>query len=108
MPKVAIMDVMSFVILSLATYRFASLLARENGPFDVFVKLRYILGARYDEHSNLIGTTMLSRLILCVWCSSVWIALVLTVIYAIAPIVAVWLCAPFAISCAAVIIEQKI
>jgi hypothetical protein len=73
----------SFFILSLATWRIASLLARETGPFGIFTKLREVVGVKWkEEKGELIpyGENVISEAILCVWCSSVWIALILVLL----------------------------
>ncbi len=66
---------MSFAILALAVWRLSSLLAREGGPFDIFTKLRYFLGVRFDERSKPIATNSISEGVLCIWCNSIWIGL---------------------------------
>jgi len=63
------------IILSLATWRLASLLVQEDGPFDVFGKLRHAAGVRYDERSVAYGTNPVAQALTCIWCASVWAAL---------------------------------
>ena len=46
------MTALVFVSLALATWRVASLLAEEEGPFGIFVKLRHAMGEYYDEYSE--------------------------------------------------------
>ena len=52
-----------FVLASLATWRVTHLLAEEDGPADVVVRLRAEL-----------GTGQLGRLMDCFYCMSVWVA----------------------------------
>lgn len=65
----------------LATYRLASLLAREEGPFSVFDRLRAYLGA-YDYDENGMPETAWGRGISCVFCVGVYMAgLLLFLVY---------------------------
>jgi len=60
---------MTFLLLlmaSFATYRVARMLAQEDGPFDVFARVRGRVNQR----------TWVGRGIACVWCLSFWVALV--------------------------------
>ena len=66
---------MSFVVLALAVWRLSSLLAREGGLFDIFTKLRYFVGVRFNEKSEPVATNSISEGVLCIWCNSIWIGL---------------------------------
>ncbi len=65
---------MTFIVLALAVWRLSSLLAREDGLFDVFARLRFFLGVRHNEKSEQIGTNSISKGIICVWCNSIWVS----------------------------------
>ena len=101
------MPSLEFVVLALATWRMASLLAHEDGPGDVFTWLRHVLGVRYDEDSNLIGENWLAKGVLCLWCNSVWIGAVWTVLVVLLPWTW-WLALPFGLSTAAIALERWI
>ena len=73
---------MEYIIFSLATWRLSSLLANEDGPFDMFIKLRHSMGVSYDATSTPYGTNVVSRAMLCIWCSSLWIALAFSYFFA--------------------------
>lgn len=64
----------TFLIFALAVWRISSLLVNEDGPFDIFIKLRWKAGVRFDKESEPYGTNVISKGLLCVWCVSVWIA----------------------------------
>ena len=68
---------LELLISILATWRISSLLVREDGPSDVFAKLRTISGVKYDKYSIPRGTNFVSSLLLCVWCTSIWIAVII-------------------------------
>jgi hypothetical protein len=59
------MQLMTFVLASLAVYRLSRMLSDEEGPFSVFTKLR---GIPKPE-------TWIGRGLACILCLSVWIAL---------------------------------
>lgn len=67
------MSALTFIILGLATWRITLLLVVEEGPKDVFTKLRLILGVRYDEYGKKYGINMIGELMSCAWCTSVWV-----------------------------------
>ncbi len=62
-----------FFLLSLATWRFSSLLADEDGPFEIFEKIRFFLGVRPDPGTlKKFYMNSLARGVVCVWCNSLW------------------------------------
>lgn len=57
------MQALDFVIASLATWRVAALLVREDGPWDLVARLRGVLAG-----------TMPGRALTCFFCTSLWVA----------------------------------
>lgn len=116
-------DGLTFVVLSLATWRISSLLVAEDGPFHIFRRLRCYWragefgGATYDpqrltpqEIECAIARMaepqpFLGQVLSCLWCTSVWVALGLTLITALAPW-SLWLWTPLALSAAAIAVER--
>jgi hypothetical protein len=94
------------LILALATWRLASLLATEEGPYNAFARFRTWTGVEYDEYSMPQPRNEFARGLMCVWCNSVWVGLVLTVVYALFGTGALWLALPLALSAGAVIVER--
>jgi uncharacterized protein DUF1360 len=84
---------LSFVLAVLATWRVTHLLASEDGPAEVFVRLRRWLGARF-----------LGKLMDCFACLSLWVAAPMAVFVSSAPLdlLLVWL----ALSGAACLLER--
>ena len=82
-----------FVLCVLATWRLAHLVAREDGPFDVVLRLR----ARA-------GDGMLGRLMDCPYCLSVWIAAPLALLLSTKPLE--WCLAWWAISGGSSLLER--
>jgi hypothetical protein len=91
-----------------ASWRIACLLARESGPWDILGKMRVLVGVRYDEKSEPYGTTELAKAIICVYCSSVWIAAALVGVYVISPEVSLAVSLPFAISGGVILLEELV
>ena len=56
------------LIIGFAAWRVAHLLVEEDGPFDIFEKLRQFAGVR----SGLVEGFW-PKLFSCVWCMSVWV-----------------------------------
>jgi hypothetical protein len=67
-------------VLILATWRLSSLLAQERGPFELFERLRYWAGVRYDVYSQQDPRNEMARGLVCIWCNSVWIGTPLAVL----------------------------
>jgi len=86
------------IIFGLATWRISSILVNEDGPFDVFFKMR----ERFKE--GLFFDSLFS----CVWCISVWVAILLTLHAIMNKTLTLYLMLPFALSAIAVILEEKI
>jgi hypothetical protein len=98
------MNLLTIIILIFATWRISSLLAKEKGPWDIFEKFRTLLGVVWDVQSKPEGTTMLSKMIVCIWCNSIWTGGIWAISYFISPLV-IWIALPFALSGGAVLIE---
>ena len=96
------------LILGLATWRITSLLVTEDGPYDIFGRLRAFLGVRYDEYNSPYGTNVIAQGLLCMWCASVWVGLGFTFIYLANCKVALGLAFPFALSAAAVLVDMLV
>lgn len=104
------MKFLDFIIYALAVWRLTSLVVREedDGPYELFAKLRYFLGVRYDENSNPYGRNQIAKAIMCVWCFSVWAGIAWTIVRLFSPEVLFWVSFPLAISAAVIIIEEMI
>jgi hypothetical protein len=86
---------MTLLLYSLATWRISSLLCNEDGPADIFKRLR----------AAVCRSPFLSGLLSCVWCCSVWVGLVFALIGLDAPPL-VRVAAGFSFSAIAVIIHR--
>lgn len=71
------LDIVSLVVLGLATWRVSHMLAHEHGPGNVLDKLRVALGAEHGTSVGWYSMTFWGALIICPLCLSVSIALLL-------------------------------
>lgn len=67
-------ELFNLLLLSLVCYRLAQLLAYDDGPFDVFLRLRAYLGGYTRNEQGRIGSAW-GRLVTCPYCLGLWIAL---------------------------------
>ena len=86
------METVYFVAATLATWRLATMLYMEQGPADVWLKLRILVSrwAFWNEQIN------------CFWCCTVLAALVIWPLYVWAP----WLVVPLGLSGGAVLLSK--
>jgi hypothetical protein len=92
------LDLLVFAILALAVYRLSRLVIIDV----VFEKVRDKIWSKYPP-SHGIG-----YLITCYWCTSVWVASVVTICYTMVPTVTVYICLPFALSAVAGLIAARL
>lgn len=102
-----------FVVLSLATWRLASLTSSERGPFDLFVWIRSLAGIQHspttktiESHSTKGIRGVIADGLLCVWCNSIWYAIGLTLAWVVWGDVVAWVTVPLAMSTIAVFINE--
>lgn len=96
------------LIGALAVWRVTSLLHRERGPFDIFLRLRERIGVKHSDGmlGDVFPDTYLGQMFGCPWCLSMNVAIVWTALYAIGAPVIVWLSLPFALSALALLVEK--
>lgn len=123
------MNIENFLITILAAWRFASLLANEDGPYLVLERIRFLLGVyyitrdglnvkSYREYSALfeqdkdacvrIAESEIAKLITCPWCSSIWIAAILILFFLWFGQPVVWVLLPFSVSAGVIIVNRII
>jgi len=72
-------------ILGLATWRLTSMIVNEDGPWYIFERFRHLIGIRYNELNIKVSTNVVAEGLSCVWCSSIWVASLVLLSYALAP-----------------------
>ncbi len=86
------MDLLSEALLiGLAAWRVAALLSYEKGPFDVFLKLRNVLGFTHGDDGSVTAwpDRFLPNLFSCVWCLGGYSAVAMWGMWQIVPEVVV-------------------
>lgn len=94
------------LVAALATWRLTHMLLYENGPFRLLRRGREMLGViYYDPDSNEVASAKY-EITTCIWCMSVWVGAVLSVLWLLVPLVAFWVAMPFALSAMAVLVQK--
>lgn len=102
------MELIEFLILSLAAYRVAVMLAdvEQEGPFGLLAKFRHLAGVRFDELSQPFGKNTLAVGLLCTYCNSVWLGLIALAAFLLLGDLSVLIAMPLAVSGFVVIAEK--
>jgi hypothetical protein len=123
-----LMFALHLIVLVMATWRLSSLFASEEGPFDIFLRLRMAVGMRYDhtskpyfplweefksdypvkdqENGFVYLYWSLGKGMCCPWCNSIWIGFILMFIYLFWQDGVIALSLPLALSAGAILIES--
>lgn len=99
---------LDFVLGALAIWRLSSLLHRERGPFDIFYRLRVLIGVKHSDGmlDDVFPDTYLGQMFACIWCLSVNVAILWTAAYAIWPAGCRWASLPLALSALGLLVEK--
>jgi len=97
-------DCIDLIVMVLATWRLSHLLVNEDGPWDIFLRLRKLVGIKYDEDGDIESRPekKMAKLFDCLPCMSVWLAGLVYLIWYFEPI-PIWI---FAASGGAMLIER--
>jgi len=90
---------MTYILLSLATWRITSLLVHEDGPWDIFLRLRRRAGLENDIE---IPAGFFPGVLSCIWCCSIWVGMGWTLLFWLVPGGVEWLALPFVFSALAI------
>jgi len=104
------MSIVELLILALATWRITNLFVddSEQGPYELLDRIRYLAGYRYDEKNRPYATNVVSSAMLCFWCFSFWIGLVVLLISLLPHWVGYYILLPFALSAGALLIKKRV
>ena len=97
------MTLVELIVFGLATWRISSLLVDEPGPFRMFIRLRELVGITHDADDNveMIPGGLLPGILSCVWCCSMWVGILITIISFVP--YSFYFALPFALSALAII-----
>jgi hypothetical protein len=103
--KEYLMTLNVFFYLALAAWRLASLVANEDGPWQMFKRLRQ-RAEQWCNNYRFCRELGLHELVTCEWCNSVWIGAGLTLLYLWIGEAILYIALPLALSTVAIIIKQ--
>lgn len=78
------------LLISVANWRISNMIQYEDGPFDIFVKFRNLIGLTkvedlplneqllYPNDEFVHDGSFFAKLVECIWCLSVWVGFVLS------------------------------
>ena len=98
------MSIQIFLYLALAAWRLASLVANEDGPWQMFKRLRQ-RAELWCKQYKFCSDFGLYEMFSCEWCNSVWIGAGLTLIYLWIGDTILYLALPLAFSTVAIVIK---
>jgi hypothetical protein len=103
------MDITTFLILSLANWRISSMLSNpdEHGLYEIFDRFRYWIGIRQIMGTEREGQNEIAKLFMCLWCLSIWIGIIQTILWLTIPVYTTWIMIPFALSAVVILFEAK-
>jgi hypothetical protein len=90
--------IVAVVLSGLAGWRLASLLVSEDGPWQVFARIRKAAGV--PDAGEVRG--LLPEILSCTWCCSIWTSAAMLALWSFAP----WLVAVFAAAAVALVAES--
>lgn len=104
------MTFVQFLLFGMATWRIASLLVAEDGPFYVFRKFRTRVGILHDGNGipYQFPDGFFPQLLSCVWCTSIWVGFGWTVFFMIFPDLATKIATMFSFSTTAILLDKYI
>jgi hypothetical protein len=97
----------TFFYLSLTAWRFASLIANEDGPWLIFKRFRE-KAEQWCKSYRFCRELGLYELISCEWCNSIWIGIGLTLLFLWIGEAILYVALPFALSTVAIIIKHVV
>jgi hypothetical protein len=92
-------DLLGFVLLALAAYRIGKLIIEDV----IFEKIREKIFKKFPPESTKTG-----YFFTCYWCTSLWVATLLTVGYILVPSIMLIICLPLALSAVVGILSEKV
>jgi hypothetical protein len=105
--KENLMSLSVFFYLALAAWRIASLVANEDGPWQMFKRLRQRAEQWCQDHP-FCRELGVHELFACEWCNSIWIGIGLTLMYLWLGPVFLYIALPLALSTVVIVIKYVV
>jgi len=117
------LTITEFIIIALGVWRIANMIVddSEDGPYDIFHLLRFMLGERgaspdrrylFEEGAALDFWWNLHyqmyRATSCLWCLTPWLGLFFGILYLVFPLASLIILFPFSISAGALIVNRYV
>lgn len=81
----------------------------QSGPFGILDKIRARAGVKFDERSNkVVKPGSLADMLTCVFCNSIWVALIFVMMYAFVETLTIFVSTVLALSAVAIFIQKGI
>ena len=71
------------LLIGLATFRISQAIAKDVGPFNIFITLREKISRKYFSNPTNSFWSTLNILVLCPYCLGIWVAALLSWLYSI-------------------------
>lgn len=99
-------SIFGYLLVALAVWRITNLLMHEAGPYNVFHRLRYLVGVRHNRENQSVATNELAKLFLCHWCLSLWVSLIVVAFLCFRPDWTFTVLLPFALSAVSILFAE--
>lgn len=96
------------LIYGMATWRIASMFVSEQGPGDIFLRVRARAGIVHDDSKQVAAVPegFFPGIFSCIWCCSVWVGVFWMLFDLLSPFWSLRLATAFAFSAAAIVIQH--
>lgn len=103
-------DYREFIVCCLAVWRLSSLFIHEDGPWNMFQRIREWAGIVHDENGVpwIVPGSFFAQLLSCVWCISVWFGAFFAVGMLLFPAITLVIAIPFALSAVAIFLNKAV
>lgn len=101
-------DPLTLLILAVAIWYWTILLVEEDGPKNIFLKLRTWAGIAFEFDGGWSSDRFLGRVLLCKLCTSFWLSVVAYILWLLVGNEIVYLAAPFTLAGVALILALHV
>lgn len=102
-------DLWAFLLIGLAVWRIANMLSDtdQSGPWQILDRIRKGAGVQYSENSvPYTKPGSLADMITCVYCNSIWIAIMFYILWNVNQTLTIIVSTPLALSAVAIFLQE--